>query len=66
MPGQTVIQKIFAAHTAADASVNPGDIIWLDLDVRSARDFAGPNVVKNYRAHYGDAPTPTKRALLST
>ena len=56
MPGQTVIQKIFAAHTAADASINPGDIIWLNLDVRSARDFAGPNVIKNYRAHYGDAP----------
>jgi 3-isopropylmalate/(R)-2-methylmalate dehydratase large subunit len=56
MPGQTIIQKIFAAHTTPDASVNPGDIIWLDLDVRSARDFAGANVVKNYRTHYGDAP----------
>ncbi len=56
MPGQTLIQKIFAAHTAPGASVNPGDIIWLDLDVRTARDFGGPNVVKNYRAHYGDVP----------
>jgi len=56
MSRQTTIQKIFAAHTAAGVSVNPGDIIWLDLDVRSARDFAGANVVKNYRAHYGDTP----------
>ncbi len=56
MPGQTIIQKIFAAHTELGASVEPGDIIWLDLDVRSARDFAGANVVKNYREHYGDAP----------
>ncbi len=56
MTGQTLIQKIFAAHTAADTSVNPGDIIWLDLDVRTARDFGGPNVVKNYREHYGDTP----------
>jgi len=61
MPGQTLIQKIFAAHTARahaphDAPVNPGDIIWLDLDVRTARDFGGANVVKNYREHYGDAP----------
>ncbi len=24
--------------------------------MRTARDFAGPNVVKNYREHYGDAP----------
>ncbi len=56
MAGRTLIQKIFAAHTAPDASVAAGDIIWLDLDVRTARDFGGANVVKNYREHYGDAP----------
>jgi len=56
MAGQTLIQKIFTAHTASGASVNPGDIIWLNLDVRTARDFGGANVVKNYREHYGDAP----------
>jgi len=55
MPGQTLIQKIFAAHTDAD-DLAPGSIVWLDLDVRTARDFGGANVVKNYRAHYGDAP----------
>lgn len=56
MSGQTIIQKIFAAHSDGDVPVEPGNIIWLGLDVRSARDFAGPNVVKNYRQHYGDAP----------
>ncbi|MBN2394441.1 MAG: 3-isopropylmalate dehydratase large subunit [Anaerolineae bacterium] len=56
MAGQTLIQKIFAAHTAPDASVAAGDIIWLDLDIRTARDFGGANVVKNYREHYGDTP----------
>ncbi len=56
MPGHTLIQKIFAAHTAPGTPVNPGDIIWLDLDVRTARDFGGANVVKNYREQYGDAP----------
>jgi 3-isopropylmalate/(R)-2-methylmalate dehydratase large subunit len=60
MGGKTVIQKIFeahsAAHSAGDVPVEPGNIIWLELDVRTARDFAGPNVVKNYREHYGDAP----------
>ena len=54
--GRTMIQKIFAAHTAPGASVEPDDIIWLDLDVRTARDFGGANVVQNYREHYGDAP----------
>ncbi|MGC9399746.1 MAG: 3-isopropylmalate dehydratase large subunit [Anaerolineae bacterium] len=56
MSGKTIIQKIFAAHSAGDVPVEPGNIIWLELDVRTARDFAGPNVVKNYRRHYGDAP----------
>ncbi|OQA20429.1 MAG: Homoaconitase large subunit [Chloroflexi bacterium ADurb.Bin360] len=60
--GKTMIQKLFAAHTeqgtsgAPAAPVEPGDIIWLDLDVRTARDFGGANVVQNYREHYGDTP----------
>jgi len=60
MTGQTIIQKIFQTHSPAGTDVTPGNIIWLDLDMRSARDFAGPNVVKNYRAHYGDAPVADK------
>ena len=56
MAGQTIIQKIFQAHSPAGTDATPGNIIWLDLDIRSARDFAGANVVKNYRAHYGDVP----------
>lgn len=56
MAGKTIIQKIFEAHSSGDVPVEPGNIIWLELDVRTARDFAGPNVVQNYRTHYGDAP----------
>ncbi len=55
MGGKTIVEKIFAAHTDSE-TVKPGDIIWLELDVRTARDFAGANVVQNYRAHYGDTP----------
>ena len=55
-----MIEKIFQSHTPQDAPVAPGSIIWLDLDIRSARDFAGANVVKNYRTHYGDAPVADK------
>ncbi|HHN93687.1 MAG TPA: homoaconitate hydratase family protein, partial [Anaerolineae bacterium] len=58
--GQTIIQKIFQAHSPAGTDVSPGSIIWLDLDVRTARDFAGANVVQNYRTHYGDAPVADK------
>ncbi len=48
--GKTIIEKIFAAHTSDD--VRPGSIIWLDLDVRSARDFGGANVVGNLEREY--------------
>jgi 3-isopropylmalate/(R)-2-methylmalate dehydratase large subunit len=51
-----MVQKIFEQHSSGDVPVEPGNIIWLDLDVRTARDFAGANVVKNYRTHYGDTP----------
>jgi 3-isopropylmalate/(R)-2-methylmalate dehydratase large subunit len=60
MARQTIIEKIFQAHSPGDTPVAPGNIIWLNLDVRSARDFAGANVVHNYRTHYGDAPVADK------
>jgi len=52
--GKTVIEKIIQAHTQDE--VSPGKIVWMDLDVRSARDFGGPNVVKNYEREYGRLP----------
>ncbi len=52
--GKTIIEKIFQKHTKDE--VSPGKTIWIDLDVRSARDFGGPNVVKHYEREYGDTP----------
>jgi 3-isopropylmalate/(R)-2-methylmalate dehydratase large subunit len=52
--GKTIIEKIIQAH--ADEPVEAGKIVWMRLDARTARDFGGANVVKNYRQHYGDAP----------
>jgi 3-isopropylmalate/(R)-2-methylmalate dehydratase large subunit len=52
--GKTIMQKIIQAH--ADEPATPGEIVWMHLDARTARDFGGANVVKNYRRHYGDAP----------
>ncbi len=50
----TVIEKIIRGHT--QQQVRPGRIVWMTLDVRSARDFGGPNVVKNFQREYGDEP----------
>jgi 3-isopropylmalate/(R)-2-methylmalate dehydratase large subunit len=52
--GKTVIEKIIQAHTADE--VAPGKIVWMDLDIRSARDFGGPNVVKSYEREYAGLP----------
>jgi len=51
--GKTIIEKIFASHTEEKEKVKAGETIWLELDVRSARDFGGANVVKNFERHYG-------------
>jgi 3-isopropylmalate/(R)-2-methylmalate dehydratase large subunit len=32
--------------------VNARDVVWIGIDVRSARDFGGASVVKNLRTHY--------------
>lgn len=42
----TIIEKIIANHSKYD-SVKPGDIVDIEIDVRAARDFGGPNVVKH-------------------
>jgi 3-isopropylmalate/(R)-2-methylmalate dehydratase large subunit len=52
--GKTIIEKIIQAHS--DEPANAGSIVWMRLDARTARDFGGANVVKNYQAHYGDTP----------
>ncbi len=50
MLGKTVIEKIFQNHS--DEDVKAGKIVWIGLDVRTARDFGGANVVKNFRREY--------------
>ncbi len=41
-----IIEKIIAAHSDKD-TVKPGDIVDISIDARVARDFGGPNVIKN-------------------
>jgi 3-isopropylmalate/(R)-2-methylmalate dehydratase large subunit len=57
--GQTILEKIIRSRSADD--VRPGAVVWMDLDVRSARDFGGPNVVRHYEREYGAArPDPAR------
>ena len=61
---KTVIEKIIQSHTPE--AVQTGKIVWMDLDVRSARDFGGPNVVKNYVNEYGEEPVQGKQKTFFT
>jgi 3-isopropylmalate/(R)-2-methylmalate dehydratase large subunit len=62
--GKTVIEKIIQRHSSEE--VEAGTIVWMDLDVRSARDFGGPNVVKNFRREYEDEPVANNEKTFFT
>ncbi|MBN1274490.1 MAG: 3-isopropylmalate dehydratase large subunit [Candidatus Aminicenantes bacterium] len=62
--GKTIIEKIIQDHTQDE--VSPGRIVWMDLDVRTARDFGGPNVVKNFEREYGEIPVENPRKTFFT
>ncbi len=48
--GMTITEKILAQHSKFDV-VKPNDIIDIVIDVRAARDFGGPNVVKHIQKY---------------
>jgi len=50
MAGKTIIEKILSAHAGKDVSA--GDVVWIGIDVRTARDFGGASVVKNLKENY--------------
>jgi len=52
----TIIEKIIAGHSG-QKTIKPGDVVDIVIDARVARDFGGPNVVKNietYNLHIDD------------
>ncbi len=51
---ETLIQKIIGRH--AGKAVRPGDVVWIEIDVRTARDFGGANVVGHLLREYPDDP----------
>lgn len=51
----TLIEKIISTHSSS-SEVKPGDIVWMDVDYRSARDFGGPNVVAHLERNFADNP----------
>jgi len=54
-----LIEKIIANHSKFD-QVKPGDIVDIEIDARAARDFGGPNVVKNMEENNLTLEDPSK------
>ena len=58
--GKTIIEKILVNHRRGDFhtedKIETGQNIWLGIDVRTARDFGGPNVIKHLLREYPDNP----------
>ena len=52
--GRNLIEKIISAHGGGECK--GGDVVWMGIDNRSARDFAGANVVGNLEKYGGDKP----------
>ncbi len=57
--GMTIIEKIIASHSD-NKNPKPGDIVDMVIDVRAARDFGGPNVVKNIEEYGLTIEDPSK------
>lgn len=57
--GLTMTEKILALHSGRD-KVKPGEIVDVEIDGRVARDFGGPNVVKNINENNLGIDDPSK------
>ena len=46
----TRIEQIISQHSETKA--HAGDVVWMRVDIRTARDFGGPNVVKHLQTRF--------------
>ncbi|MCK4896112.1 MAG: homoaconitate hydratase family protein, partial [Candidatus Heimdallarchaeota archaeon] len=58
MAGFTLIEKIIRNHTdASDEDIFSGNIVWINLNLVTARDYAGPQVIDLFQKHYPGSKT---------
>jgi 3-isopropylmalate/(R)-2-methylmalate dehydratase large subunit len=48
----TLTEKILARHAGRDA-VQPGDNVWIDVDVLMTHDVCGPGTIGIFKKHFG-------------
>lgn len=67
MVRNTLIEKIVQKHSdASDEEVYPGNIVWVDLDLVTARDYAGPQVIDLFESNYPDSKTFDNQKIVFT
>jgi 3-isopropylmalate/(R)-2-methylmalate dehydratase large subunit len=52
MRSMTLTEKILAAHSGR-AAVEPGDNVWVDVDVLMTHDVCGPGTIGIFKKHFG-------------
>src|SRR5207247_3109081 len=52
MPSMTLTEKILA-RASHRAGVQPGDNIWIDVDVLMTHDVCGPGTIGVFKQHFG-------------
>jgi 3-isopropylmalate/(R)-2-methylmalate dehydratase large subunit len=62
--GRTIIEKIMSSHGGGDCRA--GDVVWIDIDNRTARDFAGASVVGNLEKYGGNLPVADRSKTFFT
>ena len=61
---QTIIEKIISNHCGKE--VKAGEIVWMNLDYRTARDFGGANVVKHFEKHFAPEAVADRKKTFFT
>jgi len=62
--GMTITEKILAKH-AGRANVEPGEHVWIDVDVLMTHDVCGPGAIGVFQQHFGaDAKVWDRRKVV--
>ena len=51
--GMTITEKILAAHAGKD-KVQPGENVWVDVDVLMTHDVCGPGTISIFKEQFGE------------
>jgi 3-isopropylmalate/(R)-2-methylmalate dehydratase large subunit len=67
MSDYTLIEKIIRSRSdAGDDEIYPGNIVWVNLDLVTAREYAGPQVIDLFHKNYEDAQPFDRTKIIFT